>query len=447
MQTKLALARAALIAVLTLANAASLQAQQALDALLAQADSANPRIAAARRTAEAARARVPQAGALPDPMLGVGFMNVPVTNPGLGNDMMTMVQLRLGAELPWPGKLGRSEEVARLRAEAAEWEVERERQDVRAEVETAYYQIYFVDRALEVTARNERLLADFAGLTSARYAVGTSAQPEALRAQVERASLADQLIGLRERRESATARLNALLSRSSDSTLGPTALPEVVRVAALEADGSGSRFASVALADVISASDPGGGIPPVPELQALALEHNPMIQAHVRRVAAQRSAVALAETATLPDFQISAGYSRRSGYGDFFDLMVSAPIPIFAGRKQRQGVVEEAAMLAEHEARHEAMVDEVNGEIVAFVAQLSRAREQLLVLDEGILPQARTGLASATASYQVGRVDFLTLLDTQVTLYRHELDYHRLLSDFATTLAALERAVGTEVIR
>jgi outer membrane protein TolC len=77
-------------------------------------------------------------------MIGVGFMNVPVTNPGLGNDMMTMLQLRVGAELPWPGKLGLSEDAARLHAEAADWEVERVRQKVRAEVRVAYYQARLV---------------------------------------------------------------------------------------------------------------------------------------------------------------------------------------------------------------------------------------------------------------------------------------------------------------
>jgi outer membrane protein TolC len=185
----------------------------------------------------------------------------------------------------------------------------------------------------------------------------------------------------------------------------------------------------------------------VAELQRLAFNHSPMIQAHVRRVEAQARALALAEKAELPDLSVTAGYSRRAGFGDFFDVMVSAPVPIFSGRKQNQGVFEHAAMLAEHEARHDAMVDELNGEIASLAAEAARARDQLVLLNDGILPQARTGLASATASYQVGRVDFLTLLDAQVTLYRHELNYHRLLADFAANLAALERAVGTEVLR
>ncbi|HUP53700.1 MAG TPA: TolC family protein [Longimicrobiales bacterium] len=438
-------AQASLLVALTLGLHAPLAGQE-LAALLAAADSTNPQIAGGRRTAEAAAARVPQAGALPDPMIGVGLMNVPVTRPGLGNDMMTMLQLRLGAELPWPGKLGLSEDVARLRAEAATWEVERVRQGIRAAVESAYYQIYFVDRALEVTGRNEGLVGDFARLTSSKYGVGTAAQPDVLRAQVERTSLSDQLVALREQRVSAVARLNALLARPTNTPVSTVELPEAVRVAALSEEPGGARFASAALADVLPGASPGGGIPSVAELQRLAIEHSPMIQAHVRHVEAQGQALALAEKAKLPDVSVTAGYSRRAGFGDFFDVMVSASVPIFAGRKQDQGVFEQAALLAEHEARHAAMVDELNAEIASLAAELARARDQLVLLNDGILPLARTGLASATASYQVGRVDFLMLLDSQVTLYRHELDYHRLLADFATNLAALERAVGTEVL-
>jgi outer membrane protein TolC len=164
-------------------------------------------------------------------------------------------------------------------------------------------------------------------------------------------------------------------------------------------------------------------------------------------VAAQERALSLAEKAKLPDVSVSLAYSRRADFGDFANVMVSAPLPVFSGRKQDQAVVEEAAVLADHRARHQVMVDQVDAEIASLAAGLRRARDQLVLLNDGILPQARTSLSSATASYQVGRVDFLTLLDAQVTLYRHELDYHRLLFDFAADLAALERAVGTGVTR
>ncbi len=437
-----------LVAALTLAVPQSATGQMAsLTDLLAEADSVNPAIRAAEQLAEAAAARVPQAGALPDPMLGVGLMNVPVANPGFGREMMTMTQVQVSGTLPWPGKLGLREDVARLQAQAAEFEVERVRDRIAAEVETAYYRIYFIDRALEVTRRNATLVGDFARLTSTKYGVGSGVQPDVLKAQVERTRLSDQLVTLGERRESELARLNALLDRPTETTLPTTELPAAVRAAAMPVRSGGPRFASTALGDLIGEDRTDDGLPSTAELQALALEHSPMIQAHVRRVAAQEQALALVGTATLPDFNVSAGYGFRNGFADFFNVMVSAPLPIFAGRKQSQGVVEQTGVLEDHRARHHAMVNELNAEIASLAAALRRTRDQLVLLNDGILPQARAGLESSTSAYRVGRVDFLTLLDAQVTLYRHELDDHRLLTDFAETLAALERAVGTEVLR
>ncbi|MEX2467759.1 MAG: TolC family protein [Gemmatimonadota bacterium] len=422
-----------------------------LESLLAEADSASPQIEAARSAAESAAARVPQAGALPDPMIGIGFMNIPVADPGLGNDMMTMTQLQVSTRLPWPGKLGLQEDIAGLRAETAEWEVRRVRDRVRADVKAAYFEIYFVDRAIAVTTRNGSLLADFADLTAVRYGVGTGRQPDVLKAQVERTRLADQGVVLRARRVRAEARLNALLGRPSNTRVPATELPEAVRLVALDDAGTGSTFTSAVL-DTSALDDSSGApgtssLPSLAELQRLALEHSPAIRAQEMRVAAEERTRSLAGTAKRPDVSVSAGYSFRRGLGDFFNVMVSAPVPIFAGRKQNQGVVEAEALVEERRSALSATIDAVNGEIASLAADLRRARDQLTLLNDGILPQARTGLSSATASYRVGGVDFLTLLDAQVTLFRHELDYHRLLSDFATNLAALERAVGTEVLR
>lgn len=421
-----------------------------LEALLEEADSTSPRILAARRASEAAAARVPQAGALPDPMLGVGFMNVPVTDPGIGNDMMTMSQIQLSSRLPWPGKLGLMEEAAALRAEAAEWNVTLERDRVREEVKEAYFEIYFVDRALAVTTRNGSLLEDLAELTALRYGVGTGHQPDVLKAQVERTRLADQGVVLRERRTSVEARLNGLLGRPSGTHIPAVELPDEVERAAVAGQAGDPTFASVTFDEVAGgdrAGAAGSDLPSAAELQDLARRHSPALRAQELQIEAEEHVRSLAGIAKRPDLSVSASYSFRQELGDFFSFMVSAPIPIFAGRKQNQGVVEAEAHVEERRARLSAMLDALDAEIAALRADLRRARDQLTLLDDGILPQARAGLSSATASYRVGGVDFLTLLDAQVTLFRHELDYHRLLSDFATSLAALERAVGTEVLR
>ncbi len=65
---------------------------------------------------------------------------------------------------------------------------------------------------------------------------------------------------------------------------------------------------------------------------------------------------------------------------------------------------------------------------------------------KSIIPQGRAALESATSSFQVGRVDFLTLLENQATLYNYETAYYRSLTTFAARLADLERIVGKEIL-
>ena len=75
--------------------------------------------------------------------------------------------------------------------------------------------------------------------------------------------------------------------------------------------------------------------------------------------------------------------------------------------------------------------------------QQKRATQTLELIDHGILPQARQSLEAALAGYSVDKVDFLTLLDNQVTLFRWQLKYHEELVRHEKVLAEMEQVVGT----
>jgi outer membrane protein TolC len=81
------------------------------------------------------------------------------------------------------------------------------------------------------------------------------------------------------------------------------------------------------------------------------------------------------------------------------------------------------------------------------VSDLERARTALALMKRAILPQAQAALASSTASYQVGRLDFAAVIDAQATVFNTETDYYRSLTDFATNLAKLERTVGAGALQ
>jgi len=62
-----------------------------------------------------------------------------------------------------------------------------------------------------------------------------------------------------------------------------------------------------------------------------------------------------------------------------------------------------------------------------------------------IIPQSSLSLESAISGYEVGKVDFLTLLDNLVTLLNYELSYYEQLSNQEKAIAALEPFVGVNL--
>jgi outer membrane protein TolC len=426
------------------ARAPAQDAATDLEALLERARAASPRILAADEAVAAARARAEAAGALPDPRLAVGLTNALVSDPLSSDDMMTMRMVQLGTTIPYPGKLALDREAARWRLAAAEAEREAILREVVADVRRAYYELAFLDRAIEVVRENRSLLGDLAEVTAARYRVGTGPQQDVLKADVETTRLGDELLGLARERESTLARLNALLDRPVETPLPAPKIPAAILVAAVPAAGESVTFTAAAL-------DPAGGSAgPVPSRAALlefARAGDPRLAAIASRVEAERAEAELAGKAALPDFDVMVGYGQRSGREDMVSVTASVPLPLFKGSKQDPLAEAARAETRATEDRLGAMTDEVEAQVVTLHASLVRTRDQLALLRDGILPQARTSLESAIAGYPVDRIDFLTVIDNQVTLYRHELDWWRLLTRFAGDLADLERMTGEEVLR
>lgn len=371
-----------------------------------------------------------------------GIQNFPVTDPGFA-DFMTMKMIGVGQTIPYPGKLS-------LRTRAAEYEVaavtarlDEASLTVAREVRSAYYDLVFSDQAFDIVRRNQEMLAALVPVSEAHYSSGTGNQADVLRLRVEAARLADAATVLTEERRATLARLNAALSQPSDAMIAGPPLPK--RIARLAVGESAARitFVSSALGSRVADSP----IRSLDSLQAIANRHNPSLRAHEAMIAAQATRVELAGKEHLPDFDVSIHYGQRDGFSDMMTATVSIPIPLQKGRKQDAQWAEARSELAALEAEHHIMRNDLEAKVAELHSALERGRSQLALSVKAILPQARATLSSASAGYQVGRVDFLSLLDAQATLFEYETQYHRALTDFAKTLALLEEQVGAEVVR
>jgi len=384
---------------------------------LAEAGRGNPMLQAARLRAAVAVERVGPAGVLPDPGLQLGLMNRPVSGFGT-SEPMTMNTVAVSQMLPWPGKLHYGREQAQRIAAAESLDAEELAARLGASVTRGYVRIAFIDRALTVMSRTRELLRDLLGVSTQMYSVGSSLQQDVFQAQVAVARMGEDITVMEQERIAMAARFNALLGRTATAPVPALQFRE-----GLDA------------------------LPTVDSLLAAAAQRRPALQAARERVAAAEAGYRGARRELYPDLMLSLQYGQRPQFGDMATLMVGVSLPIWAGQRQLAMRREMAAMRAMREAEATDLYNETYAQITELRAAVERTRALARLYDTGIIPQARASVEAALSAYRVGRVDFMSLVENQMTVNRYEVERLRLTAEYHQLAGDLAALLGPEDLR
>jgi outer membrane protein TolC len=390
-----------------------------LRGLIQEALENNPGLEAAVQRVHSAEKVIPQAGALPDPQFTLGLLNLPVNSFAFDQEPMTGKLIGIMQKFPFPGKQGLAKEMAEFEATAVKYQQEEVRNRIVQMVKGVYYNLYAIDRALETVQKNQALMEQFIRIAETKYATGTGLQQDVLRAQVEHSKLEDDLIMWQQKRRAAIARLNALLNRPIDNSFALTArelhVPESL------------TFAT-----------------PVEALE----QQRPLLLAWKEKIQKVEASVKLARRDYWPNFAVGASYRQRDNLSngavmhDFFSATLSINIPLFFKRKQGAKVSEKELALSAIQAQYKNVFIGVLSDLESIKAEMERNRKRVELYKGGILIQAQQSLESAQAGYQVGKVDFLTLINNWMMLQNYELQYFFAMADFHKALANYELTMG-----
>ena len=417
-----------------------------IDAILRRAATANPAIRASEARYTAAQSRIGPAAVRPDPVMMAGIINLPLTRMDAAGsslpDEMTMKMVGVSQTIVYPGKLLLARQVAASEAEGARAAIDVTRRDVERSAKQAYYEIAYLDRAIDITAQTSNVLADVVRVTETHYSTGAGGQQDVLKARVESSRLSETANMLIEQRRAALAQLNAVLDLPSDAPVARALIPDRIVGAALARDAALVRFTAQTLGSPAADSP----LPSATTLQNLAIEHSPALREHEAMIAAQATRVELARKAYKPDFDLSLQYGQRTGRPDMITAQISVPLKLHRRTREDQQLAAASGDLAALHAEHTVRVNALREEVAGLVAELDRNRTQLALYTKAILPQGRAAVTAALTSYQAGRADLLTVLDNENTIFAYEIAYYRALSDFAKNIARLEQVVGAEVL-
>ncbi len=418
-----ALALALATACLALPRRASAQVGQerdsALARLTAEALAANPALAARRAVAAAAADRVPAAGALPDPTLGVGVMDLALPRFALHESDFTEFDVELSQEFPWPGTLGARTGAAAATARAREADLTNGRRDVVVRTAELYYRLRYAVTARATLARQRALLATGVDIATTRYATTSAPESDPLQARVALARLDAEDADLAASETELRAQLRALRN-----VRGPDSL-------------------DVALIDpetVLAAHELGASLDSAGET---ASEH-PRLRMRRAEIEAADQQVRVERLGSRPGLTVMTRYGARPLGSDFFSAFVGVRLPLYAGRKQ--GRLADAAR-ADADAARAALAGEeaaLAQEIRAARARLASGDIRLRLLTRQVIPAAEATVEATLRNYRVGQVEFVTVLATEDVLYRARLDAARAAAEHFTHFIMLEQLVAPE---
>jgi cobalt-zinc-cadmium efflux system outer membrane protein len=286
-------------------------------------------------------------------------------------------------------------------------------------LKTSYFAYVLVDRSIAIVQRNKTLLEEVRRIAEARFRVGKGIQQDVLKAQLEISLLIERLQTLERERGALQARINSLLYRPVDTPVSPTL-----------------RFAAAPT------------LPDVAELLAAAEANYSALRRDEQIIARGQQALALARKEVLPDFAVSFTSQRYTGGMPWMwgvDLMVK--VPLWWQRKQRPMVAEAAAALEGGRRMRESTLSMARAQVVEEHLAAATSKRLVDLFGDSVLPQARLALESSLASYQVGTVDFLTVLSNFVTVLDYEVNYEEQTARYHQALARLEPLVGFELVR
>ncbi|MDP2240744.1 MAG: TolC family protein [Burkholderiales bacterium] len=391
-----------------------------LSKLLAEALQNNPEIQAARKDQAAASHRIAPAGALEDPMLEAGVYNVPSNSWQLDREAMTMKAIGVSQRIPYPGKRGLREEVAAREAQAVGHTYQEIANRIVRDLKLAYFDLGLVISSTRFVENNRMIIEQFLRIAETRYAVGQSNQADVLKAQTQLSKMMDELIKLSRERPMAEAEINRALGRSIDAA---APLPEPVTLSETKL-----------------------------QLQALhesALRTRPQLLALERTIARNEKALELARKEYFPDFDVRFSYGQRetavdgTRRADLVNLSVAFNLPVWRDRKLAPRVAEAQAMRDQARMMYEAQRNELGAKLRQQVAAAEQSLRSARLYQNDILPQSRLTVEAALAAYKVGRVDFMTLLDSQMAVLNYEIAYAAAATSHNKALAEIDLVTGS----
>ena len=184
------------------------------------------------------------------------------------------------------------------------------------------------------------------------------------------------------------------------------------------------------------------------EMKERSLDKNPWLQVRQAKVAQSEVEINLAKKEYWPDMDFRVAYGQRDddpnggNRPDFFSATVTVNIPLWAKNRQNKKL---AAAKKSHEAAinsYRNLAESLPYQVDALATEIKNTQRNYKLYVDALLVQSEQWARSSLTAYEVGEVEFNTMINSQIRLLRAELQAKRYLYSIYQKLAELEEVIG-----
>lgn len=365
------------------------------------------------------KAKISYAGSLDDPRLGLAILNLPTDSFRFDQEAMTQKQIFIAQKFPWFGKLNLRSKRATFKMVRQQAVLQAKRLELARSIATTYYELGFVGTGLSINAKLTDTVSQLLGVAETRYATGQGLQQDVLQAQVELSKLLDEKINLKKKRQTLQDRINALLNREHFSSVAPPV---------------GLHYPGIQLQ--------------LPQLQDRAVKENPWVRVRLAEINTASVGIELAHKDYWPDMDVRVAYGQRDedfngrDLPDFITASITVNLPLW--QKSRQDPNLTAAQKNHQTAvkLYLSLIESLPHQVEALVTEIRDTQENYRLFSNALLLQTEQWASSALTAYEVGKVEFNTMIAAQIRLLRFELRAAKYIYRTYQKRAELEEIIG-----
>ena len=395
------------------ANAAGVTLDTAIDTAI----TGNKDLQAVRYAIDQARARLLQAGLLPNPRLELAKRDDRIFR----NEGEYTASIGVSQQFPVTGRIARQRDVARVDVALALAEIGQAELKLASDVASGFYRVLALNRQIEIRDRLIEVDLKLVKGTRNRFKAAEVSELDVNAAQLDLQRLNQERTLLLSQRTTQLAQLNQLLGRLPAQPLD--------------------------LDDALPGTE---SLPALLDRQQEALTWRPDLRFAQLNADRARADQALARSQRWEDWNVSLGVEQSRQFidgaapqriGRTVGVTLSIPLPLFNGNQGR--IAETMAAGNQAEARIEALRFSIRSEVAIVYAEAERLQQVLSEYQRNMLPLSERNVRLAQQGYDQGLVSIVEV----VLVQRQQADlngaYLTTLDQYLQASARLQTAAGS----